>query len=87
MKKLMLAVAIFAVSGASFAFCPNNVEKIYDHIKANNPNGNLPGVLIDYSSDEADWGNKIKSGLEGKGLKVTATQVAGTGVCKLRRAD
>ncbi len=83
MKKLLLAVAALTVSSASFAFCPDNVDKIYGRLQAHD----VKAVNLSYSADKADWQSKITSGLEAKGIKVNVTKAEGTGVCMLSKGD
>lgn len=83
MKKILLAVAALAVSGVSFAFCPDNVDKIYGRLQAHD----VKAVNLSYSADKADWQSQITKGLEAKGIKVNVTKVDGTGVCMLKKGD
>ena len=82
MKKLIIALAIFGVSEISYAFCPQNLDKIHARLQEHK----VTAVDISYSADQATWESNIKSGLEGKGIEVNATKVDGTDVCRIRPA-
>ncbi len=80
MKKVILALTMLAVSGASYAFCPSNVDKIYGRIQSHG----VTAITITNSPDEATWASDIQKGLEAKGIKVTVVSAQGTGICKIK---
>ena len=84
MKKVLLAVAMLALSGSALAMCPNNADKIVKRIQSHN----VTAINITYSDDQKAWADDMKSKIAAIDSKLTVNLVPETGsmVCKISKA-
>lgn len=85
MKKILVAVAMLALSGSALAMmCPNNADKIVRRVQSHN----VTAINVTYSEDQKAWADDIKSKIIAIDSKLTVNLVPETGsmICKISKA-